>query len=111
LRECQIDAIQNLELSLAAARPRALVQMATGSGKTFMAVSLIYRLIKFANARRVLPRDRNNLGRGPTDPAVPPDGCRKFGTLYRQRLPQRIGPVNVCITTIQRLFHASCSRS
>jgi type I restriction enzyme, R subunit len=59
----QIRAIQNLERSLAEDRPRALIQMATGSGKTFTAISLIYRLIKFAGARRVLFLvDRGNLG-------------------------------------------------
>ena len=47
----QERAITNLEESLAAARPRALVQMATGSGKTFMACNQIYRLIKHAGAQ------------------------------------------------------------
>lgn len=38
--------------------------MATGSGKTYTAVSFCYRLIKFAGARRILFLvDRNNLGR------------------------------------------------
>jgi type I restriction enzyme R subunit len=60
----QFKAIGNLEKSLAADRPRSLVQMATGSGKTFTAVSFIYRQLKFANARRVLFLvDRANLGR------------------------------------------------
>lgn len=60
----QFRAIGNLEKSLAADRPRSLVQMATGSGKTFTAVSFIYRQLKFANARRVLFLvDRANLGR------------------------------------------------
>ncbi len=44
----QIIAIQNLEKSLAANKPRALIQMATGSGKTFTAINFGYRLIKFA---------------------------------------------------------------
>lgn len=60
----QVQAIQNLERSLAQGRPRSLVQMATGSGKTFTAVSFLYRLIKFAGARRILFLvDRANLGR------------------------------------------------
>ena len=64
LRECQIEVIKNLEKSFAANKPRALVQMATGSGKTFMSVNLCYRLIKFSNAKRILFLvDRNNLGR------------------------------------------------
>jgi type I restriction enzyme, R subunit len=111
LRECQIIAIRNLEHSLADARPRALVQMATGSGKTFMAVSLIYRLIKFANARRVLFLvDRNNLGRQTHtefQQYLTPDDGRKFTELYNvQRLSSNtFDPVNrVCITTIQRLY-------
>jgi type I restriction enzyme R subunit len=54
LRDCQFEAIQNLEHSFAEDRPRALIQMATGSGKTYTAVSFIYRLIKFAGAKRVL---------------------------------------------------------
>ncbi|HWP00456.1 MAG TPA: DEAD/DEAH box helicase family protein [Methylococcus sp.] len=59
----QIQAIQNLEQSLKENRPRALIQMATGSGKTFTAISFIYRLIKFAGTRRVLFLvDRGNLG-------------------------------------------------
>jgi type I restriction enzyme R subunit len=35
LRDCQIRAITNLEKSFEENRPRALIQMATGSGKTF----------------------------------------------------------------------------
>jgi type I restriction enzyme R subunit len=63
LWEAQIEAIENLERSLAQDRQRALIQMATGSGKTFTAVSFIYRLIKFAGAKRVLFLvDRSNLG-------------------------------------------------
>ncbi len=54
LRKCQIEAITNFERSLAENRPRALIQMATGSGKTYTAVSSIYRLIKFAGAKRIL---------------------------------------------------------
>lgn len=64
LRDCQVEAIRNLEKSFAEARPRALIQMAGGSGKTFTAVSFTYRLIRFAKARRVLFLvDRSNLGR------------------------------------------------
>ncbi len=62
LWRAQITAIQNLERSLADNRPRSLIQMATGSGKTFTAITSIYRLIKFAGARRVLFLvDRGNL--------------------------------------------------
>jgi len=64
LWSAQVKAIKNLELSLAANKPRALIQMATGSGKTFTSISAIYRIIKFAGVRRVLFLvDRGNLGR------------------------------------------------
>ncbi len=54
LRHCQVEAIGGLERSLSANRPRSLIQMATGSGKTYTAVSFVYRLIKHAGAKRVL---------------------------------------------------------
>lgn len=111
LRDCQIDAIVNLEKSLAEARPRALIQMAGGSGKTYAAVSFVYRLIKFANAKRVLFLvDRNNLGRQTRrefQQYVTPDDGRKFTELYNvQHLTSNtIDPVSrVTITTIQRLY-------
>ena len=43
LRDCQFEAITHLEQSFQQNRPRALVQMATGSGKTYMAVSSVWR--------------------------------------------------------------------
>jgi len=111
LRNCQTEAIENLEKSFSETRPKALIQMATGSGKTFAAVSVIYRLIKFAGAKRVLFLvDRNNLGRQTLKEFkqyVTPDDGRKFTELYNvQHLQSNtIDPVNkVCITTIQRLF-------
>jgi type I restriction enzyme R subunit len=111
LRACQSDAIMNLEESFANSRPKSLVQMATGSGKTFAAVTSIYRLIKFAGAKRVLFLvDRSNLGRQTLKEFkqyVTPDDGRKFTELYNvQNLSSNtIDPVNkVCITTIQRLY-------
>lgn len=111
LRQCQDEAIRNLEISFSESRQRALIQMATGSGKTFTAVSSIYRLIKHANAKRVLFLvDRNNLGRQTKtefQQYVTPDDGRKFTELYNiQHLTTNIiDPVNrVCITTIQRLY-------
>lgn len=111
LRDCQIEAIKNLEVSFAGAMPRALIQMATGSGKTYTAVSFIYRLIKFAGARRVLFLvDRSHLGRQTLkefQQYVAPDDGRKFTELYNvQHLTSNtIDPVSkVCITTIQRLY-------
>jgi type I restriction enzyme R subunit len=111
LWSAQVEAITNLEHSLAQDRPRALVQMATGSGKTFVAVSSVYRLIKFGKVRRVLFLvDRANLGRQALkefQQYVAPDDGRKFGELYNvQRLSSNaLDPVNqVVITTIQRLY-------
>ena len=111
LRGCQIEAIVNLEHSLAEARPRALIQMATGSGKTFAAVTFAYRLIKHADATRILFLvDRNNLGRQTFkefQQYVTPDDRRKFTELYNvQHLTSNtIDPVGrVTITTIQRLY-------
>ena len=107
----QEQAIRNLEESLAAGRPRALVQMATGSGKTFMACNQVYRLIKHAGARRVLFLvDRSNLGRQTLrefQGFTIPDEGRKFTELYNVQLLQssRIDPVSrVCIATIQRVY-------
>ena len=107
----QLTAVRNLEKSLAEDRPRALIQMATGSGKTFTAVTSIYRLIKHGGARRVLFLvDRANLGRQALkefQTYVTPDDGRKFTELYNvQRLTSnRIDPVaRVCVSTIQRLY-------
>lgn len=107
----QVQAITNLERSFGENRPRSLIQMATGSGKTFTAVSFIYRLVKFANARRVLFLvDRSNLGRQTLkefQQYVTPDDGRKFTELYNvQHLQSNVlDPVSrVCITTIQRLY-------
>jgi type I restriction enzyme R subunit len=107
----QIRAVQNLEVSLADDRPRSLIQMATGSGKTFTAISAIYRLIKHGDATRVLFLvDRGNLGRQTMkefQAYTTPDDGRKFTELYNVQLltSNKIDPVaRVVITTIQRLY-------
>ena len=111
LWEVQQRAIINLEQSLADFRPRSLIQMSTGSGKTFTAVNFIYRLIRHADARRVVfIVDRGNLGRQTLkefQQFVTPDDGRKFTELYNvQHLhSSAIDKVSrVCITTIQRLY-------
>lgn len=111
LRGCQVEAVTNLEESFGKNRPRALIQMATGSGKTFTAITFIYRLIKYAGAKRILFLvDRNNLGRQTLNEFqqyITPDDGRKFTELYNvQHLKSNtIDPVSkVCITTIQRLY-------
>ncbi len=107
----QIESINNLEASLAANRPRALIQMATGSGKTFTAVNSCYRLIKYADAKRILFLvDRNNLGKQTLNEFqqfVSPVNGYKFTEEYTvQHLKKNtIAPASkVCITTIQRLY-------
>jgi len=107
----QMQAITNLEASLKEDRPRALIQMATGSGKTLMAITAIYRMIKFAGARRVLFLvDRTNLAEQAEKEFQnyrTPDDNRKFTELYKvQRLTSNsIGASSkVVITTVQRLY-------
>ena len=111
LRQAQIAAIQNLEASLRDDRPRALLQMVTGSGKTFVAVTEIYRLLKHAGAKRVVFLvDRSNLGEQAEKEFQgfrTPDGGRKFTELYNVQLltSNVIAPsTQVVITTIQRLY-------
>ncbi len=111
LRKCQIEAITNLDVSLKENRPRALIQMATGSGKTYTAATFIYRLIKYSGAKRVLFLvDRGNLGNNALDEFqqyITPDDGRKFVELYNVQLMKTntIDTVSkVCITTIQRMY-------
>ncbi len=111
LRECQIEAIARLEESFADDRPRALIHMATGAGKTFTACAFVYRLIKWAGAKRVLFLvDRSNLGEQARDEFAKfrtPDTGRLFSELYNvQHLTSsHIDDVSrVTICTIQRLY-------
>ncbi len=111
LRECQINAITNLEQSFKENRPRALIQMATGSGKTFTAITFIYRLLKYAKAKRVLFLvDTKNLGEQAEQEFmsfVPNDDNRKFTELYsvlRLKSNYIASDSQVCISTIQRLY-------
>ncbi|HOB93601.1 MAG TPA: DEAD/DEAH box helicase family protein [Aquabacterium sp.] len=115
LRGCQVSAVTGLEASLAANRPRALVHMATGAGKTVTAITAIDRLLKFGGARRVLFLvDTRNLGRQAHQEFMaytPPDDGRTFTELYNvQRLagPALDPHAQVVISTIQRL-HAVLS--
>ena len=111
LRQCQIGTIENLEASFKDDRPRALIQMATGSGKTYTAITAVYRLLKHADAKRVLFLvDTRNLGEQAQQEFmayVPSDDNRKFVELYNvQRLISSFvaGDSQVCISTIQRMY-------
>ena len=111
LWDVQYEAIQNLEQSLARASPRSLIQMATGSGKTFTAVTACYRLIEHAKAKRILFLvDRNNLG---NQTVTEFQQFRYPGSVYsfadefvvRRLTSNTIDPASkVVITTIQRLY-------
>jgi len=107
----QIEAVSNLERSLRRNRPRALIQMATGSGKTMAAITAIYRLIKYGGARRVLFLvDRTNLGEQAEKEFQgyrAPDVNRKFTELYNvQRLTSNsiMDSSRVVVGTIQRVY-------
>lgn len=111
LRPAQITAIHNLEGSLRQGRRRALIQMATGAGKSYTVCNFFYRLIKFSGAQRVLFLvDRANLGRQALKEFQAfrtPDDGRLFTELYNVQHAQsnRIDPVaKVCIATIQRVY-------
>ena len=111
LRDCQEAAVTKLEISLQDNRPRALIQMATGSGKTFTAITEVYRLLKHAQAKRILFLvDTKNLGEQAEQEFMaytPPDDNRRFTELYTvQRLKSSYIPTDcqVCICTIQRLY-------
>ena len=111
LRACQVNAIENLEASFQDDRPRALIQMATGSGKTYTAITSIYRLLKHADAKRILFLvDTRNLGEQAEQEFmsyVPSDDNRKFTEFYNvQRLKSSFvaRDSQVCISTIQRVY-------
>ncbi len=111
LRVCQVNAIINLEESFSLNKPRALVQMATGAGKSYCAVTSVYRLLKFAKAKRILFLvDTRNLGKQieqEFQAYKPTDDKRLFTELYTvQRLRSNfIDPsAQVCISTIQRMY-------
>ena len=85
--------------------------MATGSGKTFTAITQVYRLLKHADARRILFLvDTRNLGEQAEQEFrafIPNDDNRTFTELYNvQRLTSRhiAGDSQVVISTIQRMY-------
>lgn len=110
-RDCQINAINNMDLSFADNRPRALVQMATGAGKTFTAITEAYRLLKYGKMNRILFLvDTKSLGEQAEREFLaytPNDDTRSFSQLYGvRRLKSSYIPndVQICISTIQRMY-------
>lgn len=110
-RKCQIKAINNLDKSFADNRPKALVQMATGAGKTFTAITAAYRLLKYGKMNRILFLvDTKSLGEQAEREFLaytPNDDPRNFSQLYGvRRLKSSYIPndIQICISTIQRMY-------
>lgn len=110
-RDCQIKAIENLDKSFSENKPRALVQMATGAGKTFTAITAAYRLLKHGKMKRILFLvDTKSLGEQAEREFLaytPYDDNRSFSQLYGvRRLKNSYIPndVQICISTIQRMY-------
>lgn len=110
-RACQTKAIRNLEDSFRANKPKALIQMATGAGKTFTAITAIYRLLKYCDAKRILFLvDTRNLGKQALDEFQayrPADSTKTFTELYSVQWLKSdhiAESTNVVICTIQRLY-------
>lgn len=110
-RKCQIKAINNLDKSFADNRPKALIQMATGAGKTFTAITAAYRLLKYGKMNRILFLvDTKSLGEQAEREFlayVPNDDPRNFSQLYGvRRLKSSYIPndIQICISTIQRMY-------
>ena len=110
-RKCQITAIRNLDASFAENRPKALVQMATGAGKTFTAITAAYRLLKYGKMNRILFLvDTKSLGEQAEDAFrayIPNDDNRSFAQLYgvqRLKTSNISRDVQICVSTIQRMY-------
>lgn len=110
-RKCQIKAINNLDTSFAENRPKALVQMATGAGKTFTAITAAYRLLKYGKMKRILFLvDTKSLGEQAEREFLaytPNDDPRNFSQLYGvRRLKDSYisADIQICVSTIQRMY-------
>ena len=110
-RKCQIKDINNLDKSFADNRPKALVQMATGAGKTFTAITAAYRLLKYGRMNRILFLvDTKSLGEQAEREFLaytPNDDPRNFSQLYGVRRLKNSyipGDIQICISTIQRMY-------
>lgn len=111
LRDCQYEAITELEKSFRSGQKRALMVLATGAGKTYTACLAAYRLLSYTPMRRVLFLvDRNNLGKqaeGEFGTFRLTENGEAFNTIFtvnRLRSSSIPSDSNVIISTIQRLF-------
>lgn len=114
-RKCQIAAIKKLDCSLAENRPKALVQMATGAGKTFTAITAAYRMLKYGKMNRILFLvDTKSLGEQAEREFMaymPNDDSRSFSQIYgvrRLKSPYIPNDIQICISTIQRMYSILC---
>ena len=110
-RDCQVRAIRNLESSFAMSRPKALIQMATGAGKTFIAITAAYRLLKYGKMNRILFLvDTKSLGEQAEREFLaymPNDDHRSFSSIYgvyRLKSSKMPNDVQIYISTIQRMY-------
>ena len=85
--------------------------MATGAGKTFTAITSVYRLLKYGKMNRVLFLvDTRSLGEQAEREFLayrPNDDPRSFSQIYgvhRLKSAYIPGGVQVCISTIQRMY-------
>ena len=111
LRDCQFEAITELEKSFRSGQNRALMVLATGAGKTYTACLAAYRFLSYTPMRRVLFLvDRNNLGKQAegefgmfrlTETGDPFNTIFSVNRLRSGKIPS---DSNVVISTIQRLF-------
>lgn len=113
LRQCQYEAIRNLELSFKQNENKALISLATGAGKTFTACTFTYRFLTYTSVRRVLFLvDRNNLGKqaeGEFTTYKLTESGEVFNSIYSVKRLTSIDSIQsskVVISTIQRLFSA-----
>ena len=111
LRDCQYEAVTELEKSFRAGQNRALMVLATGAGKTYTACLAAYRLLSYTPMRRILFLvDRNNLGKqaegefGTFRLTENGDAFNTIFTVNRLRSSSIPSDSNVIISTIQRLF-------
>ena len=111
LRDCQYEAITELEKSFRSGQKRALMVLATGAGKTYTACLAAYRMLSYTPMRRVLFLvDRNNLGKqaeGEFGTFRLTENGEAFNTIFtvnRLRSSSIPSESNVIISTIQRLF-------
>lgn len=111
LRDCQYEAITELEKSFRSGQKRALMVLATGAGKTYTACLAAYRMLSYTPMRRVLFLvDRNNLGKqaeGEFGTFRLTENGEAFNTIFtvnRLRSSSIPSDSNVVISTIQRLF-------